>query len=809
MTQPTTDTCLSKRHSEKLAVESAISDAVIKSRGYKTVTSKTELANLGFSREQQIVPCLLLPVYAPDGSTGLYQIRPDNPRQKRNSKNELTDGIVKYEIPKNAKMRIDCPPVCRPKLANPAIPIWITEGIPKGDALASNGVCAVALLGVWNFKGKNDFGGTALLADLDAIAWNGREVRIVFDSDVMTKPNVQKALERLKEVLQRRGAHVVAVYLPPGENGEKVGVDDFLRENSPEKLERLITAPRPIPQPAPATFELLDEAPAVMRRPLQIIDGRGYAATWLHVKKIVTESQNEKTGAIIRHNPPIETTAPELFVLRDDGKIFGNGAGAAMEEIGFDVHLPEVLPDKKVMSKKAVEGYRTNRRPAPVKIFLQIKNIINRFLDFNRSIADQQTMCELSALFILATWFTEGFNVAGYVWATGEKGSGKTQLLLLICEMAFLGEFIQASGSMASLRDLSDYGAFLGFDDAENVANKNFDPDKRNILLSGFTRGSQVTVKEPDAGGRGWKTHYVNTFTFRGFTATRTPDDVLASRSITLPLVRTSDKSKGDADPLDFTLWERSPKDLCGDLWQIGLEHLPKISTFERDAKNRASLTGRDLQQWTCLLTVALWLDSVDRAETLKRDNETLFERVNRLSVEYQSHRAELETGDVTRLVLRSIVQSIVPDLSEPYRIEEIEQQGKEWIRTTKEITEKAHSLIESEGLDFNVETTNTRKIGRVVGKLRIDKNRDAKARGWRITLTDLKSLLAAYSLLNTAKLNVIDVTNVTNVTESDKLTNDVSVVNDVNDVKKTSVIIPNQNGNGNGAKKFVVNEVI
>ena len=82
-------------------------------------------------------------------------------------------------------MRIDCPPLCQNKLADPSIPLWITEGVKKGDALAGHGLCAIALLGVWNFKGKNSFGGTTLLADFDYIALDNRNVRIVFDSDVM------------------------------------------------------------------------------------------------------------------------------------------------------------------------------------------------------------------------------------------------------------------------------------------------------------------------------------------------------------------------------------------------------------------------------------------------------------------------------------------------------------------------------------------------------------------------------------------------------------------------------------------------
>lgn len=50
---------------------------------------------------------------------------------------------------------------------------------------------------------------------------------IVFDSDVIIKPQVHKALSRLKDFLESRGAEVRIVYLPHGEGGKKQGVDDY------------------------------------------------------------------------------------------------------------------------------------------------------------------------------------------------------------------------------------------------------------------------------------------------------------------------------------------------------------------------------------------------------------------------------------------------------------------------------------------------------------------------------------------------------------------------------------------------------
>jgi hypothetical protein len=264
-------------HLDQLTQGSGISPDVIQERGYRSIEPLDGFSVLkrhGFSPAQaKNVPGLLLPLRTTDGQNGLMVYRPDKPRVK--------DGhAIKYEIPKNAGVRLDCPPRCQPMLQDPSIPLWITEGQKKADALASHDLCAIALLGVWGFKGKNFFGSAIFSADWDYIALKGREVRIVYDSDVMTNPSVQQALKRFIEHLQRKGAHVIAVYLPT-EHRQKVAVDDYLLSHTVQDLEGLIEAPRPQPQPAAARVELLDDDSARLTRFLMLIDGHGYAASWL------------------------------------------------------------------------------------------------------------------------------------------------------------------------------------------------------------------------------------------------------------------------------------------------------------------------------------------------------------------------------------------------------------------------------------------------------------------------------------------------------------------------------------------------
>jgi len=213
---------------------SGIAPGIAAQRGYRSITAPADAAALGFNPAQAArVPALLVPVFGPDGVTGLYQLRPDHPRTDKKGK------PIKYETPAGSRMAFDVPPYLRQHVGNPNVPLLITEGVRKGDAVATHAggflvdvvaraLCVIALLGVWNWRGTNEHGASVALGAWEYVALKGRLVYIAFDSDVMTKREVQQALDRLAVFLTSKGAMVKLVYLPPAPDGGKQGVDDFL-----------------------------------------------------------------------------------------------------------------------------------------------------------------------------------------------------------------------------------------------------------------------------------------------------------------------------------------------------------------------------------------------------------------------------------------------------------------------------------------------------------------------------------------------------------------------------------------------------
>src|SRR5262249_34441712 len=132
----------------------------------------------------------------------LVRIRPDNPPLIKNK-------LAKYLSPPGASNFLYFPPDCGEKLQDHAEPIYITEGEFKTLAAWQSGLLCVGLIGVWGWKSKGQDGHSQPIMDLDLVDWQGRIVIIVFDSDVTSHPEVQRARQALGKELYRRGAAMV------------------------------------------------------------------------------------------------------------------------------------------------------------------------------------------------------------------------------------------------------------------------------------------------------------------------------------------------------------------------------------------------------------------------------------------------------------------------------------------------------------------------------------------------------------------------------------------------------------------------
>ncbi len=382
-------------------------------------------------------------------------------------------------------------------------------------------------------------------------------------------------------------------------------------------------------------------------------------------------------------------------------------------------------------SGAGVKRFLAAERPDPAEVFGRVVAVVDRFLDFARSVAPQQTMCEMTACFVLSTYVLDALNVVGYLWPNGERGTGKTQFLQVVSEMSYLGQVILAGSSYACLRDMADYGATLAFDDAEGVMDaRRTDPDKRALLLAGSRRGAAIAVKELI--GERWEMRHVSTFCPRLFSAIRLPDEVLSSRSIVVPLVRSGDPRRAKANPLDPAEWPTDRHRLIDDLWALGLANLPQIPKYDRLAAEHAELCGRNLDPWRPILAVAAWLED-------KRHVKGLYERMERLSRDYQRERGEIEETDKMRVLFRALLR-----LSAGWRDDERQSVQPKAIAEGMNAIANEEDLVES-GKEF----TTARRVGWLLKRQRFRRGQERNERGkvWEMSREEIVQAARAYGI--------------------------------------------------------------
>ncbi len=121
---------------------------------------------------------------------------------------------VKYLQPKGSRNRLYIPQGVNVQADTP---LWITEGEKKALKLIQEGFPCIGLGGVWSWRAggqgyRRGYG--RVIPDFDRVNWIGREVTIVFDSDVATNSLVALAERQLARELTSRGARVFLCRLP-------------------------------------------------------------------------------------------------------------------------------------------------------------------------------------------------------------------------------------------------------------------------------------------------------------------------------------------------------------------------------------------------------------------------------------------------------------------------------------------------------------------------------------------------------------------------------------------------------------------
>lgn len=162
------------------------------------------------------------------GYGDVFRVRLDVPEMDKEGHS------IRYKQP--AKQR-NLPYIIKP-IAPRYSQLFITEGEKKALALVQAGCPAIAFGGVWNWRDRAS--PTGVIPDMEDYELKDRTIVIAFDSDIHSNRHVQQAEEALVNFCLDRGARKVLRLRLPSSSGEKIGIDDFLKDWGWHELDPLL-----------------------------------------------------------------------------------------------------------------------------------------------------------------------------------------------------------------------------------------------------------------------------------------------------------------------------------------------------------------------------------------------------------------------------------------------------------------------------------------------------------------------------------------------------------------------------------------
>jgi hypothetical protein len=398
-------------------------------------------------------------------------------------------------------------------------------------------------------------------------------------------------------------------------------------------------------------------------------------------------------------------------------------------------------------------------RPEPADLFARLCAAYDAFVDFGGSVADQRTMCELSACLSLVTWLSDAFPLVPYLWLAGERGSGKTQLGTVWARTSYLGTVVLAGSSYAALRDLAQLGAALYVDDAEALAGgRRGDAHKRELLLAGNRRGARVAHKAVIDGR--WQTHWTSAYTPRAFSAIAPPEPTLASRAIVISLARTLDATRAHRDPDDLAAWPCDLAALRDDMWAFGLTYLAPAAGAWRELTADPLLVGREFDPWRPVLAVALLLEGASGPAGLES-------RLRDLMHAHQRERVEQPVQDETLEVVRGLVQAFESLFDQRARNRLGSSAYHSYLSIPTVLIAQAIAVV-ADLPPASLDRAFTVRLGTLLARLRLKPARmpGTGARGWRVSCARVVDIARSYGIPTTLD-RFAPVTSVTSVTPS------------------------------------------
>jgi hypothetical protein len=239
-------------------VACGISHTTAQAAGLRRVTSEEGAATVG-RKDSGTYAGIVFPYRLPgDEAARDWRLRRDTPDLEPQADGTTKEKAKYLSAPGRGSMLYFAPGTLPADLANVEKDLAITEGEKKALALHDMAqalqlpLIPVGIAGVYNWQGttgktngpegqRQDIKG--LIPDLGHIAMEGRKVFVAFDRDAATNWKVRTARFKLANALQKLGARVFFVEIPP--DSPHKGIDDLIGAEGHNVAQELFNQAKP------------------------------------------------------------------------------------------------------------------------------------------------------------------------------------------------------------------------------------------------------------------------------------------------------------------------------------------------------------------------------------------------------------------------------------------------------------------------------------------------------------------------------------------------------------------------------------
>ncbi|MEX0855188.1 MAG: hypothetical protein WD018_05435 [Nitrosopumilaceae archaeon] len=321
-----------------------------------------------------------------------------------------------------------------------------------------------------------------------------------------------------------------------------------------------------------------------------------YLPTKIKVESNKENSNTKKidyanTACFVIHRPKEKTEKKKIMLSWDSIDLKEN----------FKLDVLPVWENVRWKTKDIDSWIEQNEPIEAKKVYELLDKAIRKYIDFpedyNRIYFN---------LWIIGTYFYELFEAYPGTDLTGTKRAGKSKVLEFLKYVCFNALMSPDMTGSSLFRIVEGTGATMLLDETENFRDKKNETAQlvRRLIMQGMLRGQHVIRSESKDNSFTPKTY--NIYSPKAMAHISSLDDVMQDRFIKLIMKRTKSKELLNIWPDKKDPAFQQIRNYC---YRLFLDYAYEIYDLQKEAQTKCKVSGRELQLWTPIMTLALFFE--------------------------------------------------------------------------------------------------------------------------------------------------------------------------------------------------------